>query len=224
MKRLVDTEIWKKEWFRKLAPAEKEAWRWITDNCDNVGVWKPDTESAEFHIGAKVDWESLVSHCNGNIEKLGNGKWWLTGFVEFQHKDLFRFVEKPDNGKRIPNPYQSYVELLLHHGLYERYPQLFDRFGVSGEPIPQALGRPWAGPDEKSAGPDGGISGPGQALKDDFSGPAQAHRVREKEREKERVLVREKEEEREPGILRLFVEKIAGAKNVRRSDAKADIS
>lgn len=73
-KRFYDTTIWRKPWFRQLAPAQKAAWFYILCECDNVGVWISDTEAAEFYIGEKVDWTALRENCNGNIEVLPNGK------------------------------------------------------------------------------------------------------------------------------------------------------
>ena len=73
-KRFTDKEIWTKPWYRKLSPTEKCAFNYIKDNCDNVGVWTPDFELANFCVGEKVDWEALLNKCNDNFEVLDNGK------------------------------------------------------------------------------------------------------------------------------------------------------
>jgi hypothetical protein len=117
VKRFRDTGIWEKPWFRKLGLAEKAGWAFICDRCDNVGVWVPDLEAAEFFIGGKVDWEGLKNECNGNIEVLPDGKWWLMDFCLFQHGDLFE--RKPSS---VVN---SHLSLLEKHGLTERVRQLF---------------------------------------------------------------------------------------------------
>ena len=111
-KRYTDTEKWKKKWFRILTPEEKTAWFFITEQCDNVGVWDGDTEAAEFNIGAKIDWDSFLKRINENIEVLEDGKWWLIDYCAFQHTDL-----SPDS-KSIP--VISYIKLLKKHNLYER--------------------------------------------------------------------------------------------------------
>ena len=111
-KRFTDTDIWSKPWYRKLSPVEKCAFSYIKDNCDNVGVWCPDFELAEFIIGEKIDWEGLFDGANGNIEKLKNGKWWLKDYIFFQHGDFSL------NSKN--NAHKSYIALLKRHGLYER--------------------------------------------------------------------------------------------------------
>jgi hypothetical protein len=109
-KRFFDTEIWRKEWYRKLSPSEKSAWAYLVAECDNVGVIKVDYEQADFLIGDKIDWESLPGKCNGNIEILPNGKWWLADFCDFQYGDLHDGCA----------PHRSYLSLLDRHGLRER--------------------------------------------------------------------------------------------------------
>ena len=120
MKRLHDASIWDKPWFRKLAPIDKCAFGFIKDKCDNVGVWVPDFESAEFFIGAEVDWEALPEKLNGNIRILDNGKWFLVDFCEFQHKDLI--------SGSTSNACKSYVSLLLKHDLLQGFMEKYEGF------------------------------------------------------------------------------------------------
>jgi len=129
-KRFTDTDIWKKKWYRQLPPAEKIGFKYIMENCDNVGVWDGDTDVADFLIGDKVDWGSLPDKTNGNIELLKCGKWWLVDFVRFQHSDLFSGSQS--------NACKSYVRLLQKHGLYERFTELFEAFGMPSEGLSQA--------------------------------------------------------------------------------------
>jgi hypothetical protein len=129
-KRFTDKDIWKKKWFRKLTPAEKCAWRYITDMCDNVGVWDVDTELAEIFIGEEIDWKEFREKTNGNIVVLQNEKWWLVDFVTFQYGELHEDVN--DKAR------QSYINLLKKHGLWEQY------LGVS-----KGLNRGLQGPQEK---------------------------------------------------------------------------
>ena len=126
-KRFTDTEIWSKAWFRKLSPAEKCAWEYITNKCDNVGVWDADFELAEFCISEKIDWDSFKDRTNGNIEVLPNGKWWLVDFISFQHGD---FSLDSNN-----HAHKSYVSLLVKHGLLKRVKETLNRPlpGVSKE-------------------------------------------------------------------------------------------
>jgi len=109
-KRFTDTGIWvDKPWFIELTPAEKCAWFFIKDRCDNVGVWKPNYKMAELVIGEKIDWTGFLERVNGNIEVLENGKWWLPDFCEFQYGKL----------NETCRPHQSYILLLEKHGLLE---------------------------------------------------------------------------------------------------------
>jgi len=94
----------------KLPIEDKCAIMYIKDACDNVGVWSPNTELAEYIIKAKPNWDTLLGSCNGNIEVLDNGKWFLTDFCDFQYGEL------NENCK----PHKSYMRLLEKHGLLER--------------------------------------------------------------------------------------------------------
>jgi hypothetical protein len=111
MKRFVDTELWHKEWYRLLAPAEKCAWAYMTNRCDNVGVVRVDRGLADYLIGTPVDWDALPGKVNGNLEILPNGKFWLVDFCEFQYGELY------ENNR----PHLSYIALLRKHGLYSRF-------------------------------------------------------------------------------------------------------
>jgi hypothetical protein len=112
-KRFTDKDIWKKRWYRILSPAEKCFWNYINDNCDNVGVWEPDFESAEFFIGGAIDWNAYPSKCNDNIFVLTNGKWWLVNFCDLQYGRLDESSQS--------RPIKGYISLLKSHGLWETY-------------------------------------------------------------------------------------------------------
>lgn len=116
-KRFFETGIWSKPWFRTLDPACKVAWFYILTNCDNVGVWDADKALAEFCVGCPVEWDTLISACNGNLEVLPNGKWWLIDYCRFQHGDLF--------SQKRSVVLDSYLLLLEKHGLTERVRQQF---------------------------------------------------------------------------------------------------
>lgn len=111
-KRFTDTSIWERDWFLSLTPAEKCAWRYITDNCDNVGVWPCSFRKAEFCIGAEIYWKGLIEMSHGNIKDLGDGNWWVVDFCDFQYGEL----------REDCKPHQSYLSLLRKHGL-EGYPK-----------------------------------------------------------------------------------------------------
>ena len=126
MKRFTDTDIWKRPWFRELTPAEKCAFQYIRDNCDNAGVWIPDFSGAEFNIGEPVDWESLHQHVNKNIHVLESGKWWISDFCEFQFGEL----HEDTNNKA----HKSHIALLKKHGLWPLQGHHRGPLGVPLEP------------------------------------------------------------------------------------------
>jgi hypothetical protein len=115
-KRFTDSDIWKKAWFRKLPPPEKALWYYIKDQCDNVGVWEPDKEAAEFNIGCEFDWDAFPEKVNDNLMILPNGKWFLVDFCFFQHPDLKEDSDRPDNKNKAV---ASYIRDLKVHGLWE---------------------------------------------------------------------------------------------------------
>jgi len=117
-KRFIDSDLWTRDWFLALAPAEKCAFVYLTTQCDAVGVWKPNYKLAEYQIGMEVDWTALRQAANGNIEVLPNGKWWLPEFCGFQYGEL---KESAVRNK----PHQSFIKLLKRHGLWEEYTTRF---------------------------------------------------------------------------------------------------
>lgn len=125
MRRFIDTELWLKPWFRKLSPAEKCAWVYLTTRCDNVGVWEPDFEMADYVIGDHIEWDSFMDRCKNNIHLMDNGKWWLVDFCSFQHTDL-----DPDSNSK---PIKSYIALLKKHNLWITYTKGMDNFQGKGK-------------------------------------------------------------------------------------------
>jgi hypothetical protein len=85
-RRFVDTEIWKKKWYRTLQPKEKCFLKYIWDNCNNAGIWEVDMEAARYFIGEDVgDPEKFLPE-NIEIVKLENDtKWFLPGFLKYQY-------------------------------------------------------------------------------------------------------------------------------------------
>ena len=113
-KRLHDSGLWSKPWFRVLSPAEKCAFQYLIDHCDGAGVWDADFEAAEFVIGDVVRWQDLPNKVKDNVVVLENGKWWLVDFVNFQCGG--EVSDSTTNRAHL-----SYLKQLKKHGLYERY-------------------------------------------------------------------------------------------------------
>lgn len=88
-KRLADTDIWKKQWFRKLDPVYKCFVKYLFDNCNFAGIWEVDFEQAEFSIGGTLDNAKSKLPENFIIEFDNGQKWFIWKFVPFQYGNLF---------------------------------------------------------------------------------------------------------------------------------------
>lgn len=96
----------------KLTPKHKCLWRYITERCDQSGVWEPNYALASLYIGETVtpsDMKVLDSH----VEVLQSGKVFIPDFINFQygqlsekspaHKPVFRAIEKNSLSNRVFN-------------------------------------------------------------------------------------------------------------------------
>lgn len=111
-KRFTDTQIWEKEWFMKLKPIHKCLWRYLTERCDQSGVWEPNWQLASIYIGEKVSQLDLQA-LGDQIEIMGNGKVFIPDFVNFQygqlsdkspaHKPVFAAIKKNNLSNRVFN-------------------------------------------------------------------------------------------------------------------------
>lgn len=60
-------------------------WCFICDACDIAGIWKVDLEMAAFLCGVLVyDSETLLQIFDGRIKDIGNERWFVIKFIEFQ--------------------------------------------------------------------------------------------------------------------------------------------
>ena len=87
-KRFIDTEIWKKKWFRELPPKLKNTWFFLFTNCDHAGIYEVDLDLMNFQHGQKVTEEEIRSHLGDQIAVISEDKWYLTKFVKYQYGDL----------------------------------------------------------------------------------------------------------------------------------------
>lgn len=111
-KRFTDTQIWEKEWFMALNPRLKCLWRYLTERCDQSGVWEPNWQLASIYIGEKVSQVDLVAF-GKHIEILESGKVFIPDFINFQygrlsesspaHNPVFRAIEKNRLSNRLFN-------------------------------------------------------------------------------------------------------------------------
>ena len=87
-KRFTDTTKWSEDWYLDLPLKDKLFWIFICDNCNHAGIFKPNKKLFEYVIGCDVDLKKFVNRVNQEKERiiiLGNGRWYLKGFIEFQY-------------------------------------------------------------------------------------------------------------------------------------------
>lgn len=98
--RLTDTTIWKNQkWFKRLPILYKLTWKYLTDVCDQAGIWKIDIPELIDDLGIdEFDLSDFIKKCNFDLDKK-TGKQidrkrilqfdvnhiWITGFMTFQY-------------------------------------------------------------------------------------------------------------------------------------------
>lgn len=108
-KRFTDTDLWDKEWYMALSCKHKCLIRFLFDKCDAAGVWSPNWLLASAYIGEQVSEDDLKIF-GDRIEKLDDGKFFLTGFIEFQYGTLSEECR----------PHIKIIALLKKYDLYDR--------------------------------------------------------------------------------------------------------
>lgn len=87
-KRFTDTMKWNEDWYLDLSLTDKLFWIYICDNCDHAGIFKPNKRMFELLIGGEIDVQKFLNTVNQDKPRicvLGNGRWFLAGFIEFQY-------------------------------------------------------------------------------------------------------------------------------------------
>ena len=116
-KRFTETMKWNEDWYLDLSLADKLFWIYICDNCDHAGIFKPNKRMFELLIGHEINVQSFLDNVNLNKSRicvLGNGRWFLTGFIEFQygnklnpnnrvHKSILKLLNENDISLDFPN-------------------------------------------------------------------------------------------------------------------------
>jgi hypothetical protein len=108
--RFTDSRKWDDPWFRKLPCKYKAFFIFLIDKCNHAGIWKVDFESAEFHIGEKLDKQEIFKVMEGRIVEIKD-KWFIPKFIDFQYQTDIKGLN-PDN--RV---HQSVLALLTKEGL-----------------------------------------------------------------------------------------------------------
>lgn len=87
MQRFKDTEIWSEDWFCDLGGEYMLFWNFITDKCDNAGIWKPNKIDFEVKAKYRINLDSFFKKVNGDKKRLvllENGRWFIPGFINYQ--------------------------------------------------------------------------------------------------------------------------------------------
>jgi len=87
-KRFIDTGFLDKPWIRKLQPEQKSFLIYLMLKCDNAGIIELDLEDAEFWIRKKIGDPLKFLPENYLIPLKQSGKFFLTGFIKWQYRDL----------------------------------------------------------------------------------------------------------------------------------------
>tara|TARA_R110001592_G_scaffold221828_3_gene476760 strand:- start:21610 stop:22236 length:627 start_codon:yes stop_codon:yes gene_type:complete len=123
-KRFTETMKWNEDWYLDLSLADKLFWIYVCDNCDHAGIFKPNKRMFELLIGNEINVESFLDNVNLNKPRicvLANGRWFLTGFIEFQygnklnpnnrvHKSILKLLNENDISLNFPNNKISLTE------------------------------------------------------------------------------------------------------------------
>ncbi len=116
-KRFVETDLWKKKWYRTMPPRMKLFYFYLLTNCDHAGMYDVDLELAEFQIGMEVKQKDIDEHLKDHIEVVKEDKWLIKKFVDFQygvlnpnvkaHASVIKILTKYNCLERVSNTYPS---------------------------------------------------------------------------------------------------------------------
>ena len=84
-KRFTDSDKWNKASFHKWSSKTKFLWMYLCDRCDHAGLWDPNFELLEFHLGFSTNAEEISSLFGDRVSWTQSGKLYLTTFFEFQY-------------------------------------------------------------------------------------------------------------------------------------------
>ena len=107
-KRFMDNSIFEKQWFRELPVRLKIVWFYLINKCDHAGILNDlDVGLLSYQIGDKYTIDEVLEAFKGNIEQIGENKFYLTKFCKFQYGELNPAV-------RV---HQSVIKLLNKHSI-----------------------------------------------------------------------------------------------------------
>ena len=116
-KRFMDNTIFDKSWYRKLPVRLKIVWFYLINKCNHAGIWECDIDLLSFQIGGEpYTLEEILEAFGDNLKEIGDGKIYITKFIEFQyglplnekvkvHQSVIKLLNK--NDIQLPNPLLS---------------------------------------------------------------------------------------------------------------------
>ena len=115
-KRFMDNTIFDKSWYRKLPVRLKIVWFYLINKCNHAGIWECDIDLLSFQIGDEYTLEEILEAFGDNLKEIGDGKIYITKFIEFQyglplnekvkvHQSVIKLLNK--NDIQLPNPLVS---------------------------------------------------------------------------------------------------------------------
>ena len=104
-KRFIETNIWDKKSIRILSPKLKLAWFYLVTKCNHAGIWECDIDLMNFQTGENYSIDELLTIFEGNLISLGDDKYYLAKFIEYQyglplnpnvkvHQSVIKLLEK----------------------------------------------------------------------------------------------------------------------------------
>ena len=108
----MDNTIFDKSWYRKLPVRLKIVWFYLINKCNHAGIWECDVDLLSFQIGDKYTLEEILEAFGDNLKEIGDGKIYITKFIEFQyglplnnkvkvHQSVIKLLNK--NDIQLPN-------------------------------------------------------------------------------------------------------------------------
>ena len=88
-KRFMDNSIFEKQWFRELPVRLKIVWFYLINKCNHAGILNDlDVGLLSYQIGDNYTINEILEAFKGNIEQIGESKFYLSKFCKFQYGEL----------------------------------------------------------------------------------------------------------------------------------------
>ena len=88
-KRFMDNSIFEKQWFRELPVRLKIVWFYLINKCNHAGILNDlDVGLLSYQIGDNYTIDEILEAFKGNIEQIGESKFYLSKFCKFQYGEL----------------------------------------------------------------------------------------------------------------------------------------